>query len=326
MIEMRECRYKKRLQFYLDGWLGEYESKDFEEHLKNCAQCQIELANLEEINSAALGMVDQAPEKEYWESFATRVRNRIVSRNAVPVIVKEKTSKLLGFRLSAVLMSLLAVASILLIIIRYENRQPVVTTIATTLQQNPVAAQNQPKNSPQATSQSAFVSPSIPLFNEPLAANPKIGIAELAGTRPSTKAVNTGNIDAGPTSLVAKDMNNDFRAQPLVGKAEIKYDDSYQSLAELLISNRSNERGYRLKASVLGERLLAGLSQSGLAEIAELYHGPLYNMHSDGTGDKWVDFSGEDMSTWGYLRVPSDTSKSREIRKYLIELELMQTR
>jgi hypothetical protein len=223
-------------------------------------------------------------------------------------------------------MSVLAVASIILIIRRYENRQPAATAIATPLQQAPVAAQTQPKNSPQATSQSAFVSPTNPLINEPPAANSRIDVAESAELRPLTIAAKTGKIDTGLTSLVVKDMNSGFRAQPLIGKAEIKYDDSYQSLAELLVSNHSNGRGYRLKASVLGERLLAGLSQSGLGEIAELYHGPHSSQHSDGYSDKWVDFSGEDFSTWGYLRVPSDTSKSSEIRKYLIELELMQTR
>ena len=326
MIEMRECRYRKRLQFYLDGWLNEPESKDFEEHLRHCAECQIELTNLEEVNSAAFDIVDQAPEKEYWGSFSTRVRNRIVSRNAAPVTVKEKAPNLWGFRLSAVFMSVLAMAAIILVIIRYENRQPAATAIITPPQQNPIAAQSRPKDNPQATIQSGSVAPTNPLINEAPAANPKNEMAKSAELRPTRNAANSHKIDTGLTSLIARDMNNELRAQPLIGMAEIKYDDSYQSLAELLVSNHSIDRGYRLKASVLGERLLAGLSQNGLGEIAELYHGPLYSLHSDGSGEKWVDFSGEDISTWGYLRVPSDTSKSSEIRKYLIELELMQTR
>jgi hypothetical protein len=129
------------------------------------------------------------------------------------------------------------------------------------------------------------------------------------------------------SALVAKDLNIEFKAQPLIGKTQIDMEDDLPALAEILAPNHnSGDRALRLKSSILDERLLSGLSQVGLGAIAELYQGPLFNMHSSGLSDKWVDLEERGISTWGYLRMPSDTSKSYEIKKYLIELELMQTR
>ena len=324
MIEMRECRYKKRLQFYLDGWLDARESKDFEEHLKKCAQCQIELTELEEVNSATLDIVDQAPDREYWDSFNNRVWNRIASRNAAPEIVTKKAPSFFGFRMVALMAGVMAVVSIMMVVIKFESKTPVMPIAALSPRSTPTVVQSQPQTTPPATSHASLTSP-IAIFDKSPATEPKTDIAQSSQPKPSTSTPVIAKTD-NPEALTAIDMRDRFKGQPLIAKAEVKYDDSYQSTSDLLASNHNNERGYRIKASILGERLLSGLNQNGSDEISMLYQGPLYNLHSDGSTDKLVDLGNEDMSTWGYLRVPSDTSKSGEIRKYLIELELMQSR
>jgi len=81
-----------------------------------------------------------------------------------------------------------------------------------------------------------------------------------------------------------------------------------------------------LRKSVLSERLLAGLGHDNQGGIAAIYHGPIYAFLSPAVNGKLADLEDGMSSTWGYLRVPSDTSRSNDIKRYLIELELMQAK
>ena len=324
MIEMKECKFKKRLQFYIDGWLDERESKIFDEHLKRCAQCQMEMAEIEDVNSASLNIIDQAPEKEYWDSFAVRVRNRIVSRDAVPAESAKKSPSFLGFRFVAVFMAVLAISSITLIISRFETKTPAFTTAA----RNAEAPQNMRQDQadlPGAVSHASLMpNNAAPETQMESDNSPDVtSSAEVQSPEMPPKVINKDNQNP---LLVIKDLNSEFNSQPLIGKAKIKLNDNPLALADILGPDHSNDRGLRLHISILNERLLSGLSQTGLGAIAELYRGPQFNLHASSLSDKWVDLGDEGISTWGYLRVPSDTSKSYEIKKYLIELELMQTR
>ena len=82
------------------------------------------MAEMEELGGAAFEIIDQAPEREYWDSFHTRVCNRILSRAIAPEPVREKSSRLLVMRLALSTMAALAMVFVVLIIARPVSKSP----------------------------------------------------------------------------------------------------------------------------------------------------------------------------------------------------------
>jgi anti-sigma factor RsiW len=123
---MRECRYKKRIQIYLDGWMDDKEARRLEAHLKRCSDCQTEMVELEEIASAALEIVDQAPDINYWKNFPARVLNRIISRDVNPYGGKPKPARSLRLKIGSYSVAVTALAAAVLLIFNYVNRSHVI--------------------------------------------------------------------------------------------------------------------------------------------------------------------------------------------------------
>ncbi len=113
---MSKCNNTKLMQIYLDGWMGESEIKKFEDHLKDCPECQMELVDLEEVTRATLEIVDQAPEREYWDNFVNRVNNRIAARDVSMEISSSRKSKSFSVKYSLYSVAVMAFAASLLII------------------------------------------------------------------------------------------------------------------------------------------------------------------------------------------------------------------
>jgi hypothetical protein len=144
---------------------------------------------------------------------------------------------------------------------------------------------------------------------------------------PAPSVILPENPAMGFAELRQKDIREEFREQTLIGKAELKLEDDYPSAVQALASSPpSIDPIFRLRNSVLTARLLSGLGRDNLGNIAAIYHGPIYSNHASNLNGKGADQENGISTTWGYLRVASDTSRSSEIRRYLIELELMQVK
>lgn len=315
---IQECKYKKRLQFYLDGWTKGDEARSIEEHLKQCAACQIELAELAELQGAASEIIDQAPEKEYWDSFTIRVRNRILSRNIAPeeIVENRPSSRFFSIRLAAISTTVLAAFVILMFVF---NPAFTPSPPSTILPGSTLIRTQPPVNIDKTVGQEMAAAPVIqnnaaPSLNEKLETSNQNKISAPAKQKKAPR--NLG-------SVPERDISREFRADQRWDKASPRLDDSPKFPAYALSPNGAiSDPALRMKPSALSEGIMSSSDDQG--GIAAVYHGPMYNYQSSPSSGAAIDLESELPSSWGYLRVPSDSSSNGESKKYLIELELMQ--
>ncbi len=103
---MNKCHVLKELSGYLDNQLNNAKKQHVEEHLRDCRQCQEELARLRAVSESLKAW--QAPEVN--ADFDVRVRNKIVSRELERGAVKMKN------KTWAILVPSSAIAGILLFV------------------------------------------------------------------------------------------------------------------------------------------------------------------------------------------------------------------
>ncbi|UCE66333.1 MAG: zf-HC2 domain-containing protein, partial [Candidatus Zixiibacteriota bacterium] len=116
---MKSCKYEKRLQLYLDGWMERSESARFEKHLKKCSICQSEVMELEDISAAALEIVDEAPERGYWNSFYPRTQNRIISRSITPYKSSGESRRGLRLKIGTYSLEIVSLAAVILLTVNF---------------------------------------------------------------------------------------------------------------------------------------------------------------------------------------------------------------
>jgi hypothetical protein len=311
---MKECEYKKRLQLFLDGWMAGTALADIEEHLKSCPDCQAEMAELLDVNGAALEVIDQAPDRGYWETFVSRVRNRIIARDAEPVPSERKTPGPPTFSLTSVLIIVfLFIGATAAFLLRPAEKIEIVM--------------------PPAMSQhsSQGLMPPADYMHPPRIAG--FGFYNY----PPRKPVDTSNSGSGEildndkaagvsqnryTQIEMKNLDSEFRALSSTERTEFLPTNEYALAIPPSFNydfNRSDP-AFRLKEGFVSQRILAGLGMNGANAGVLAYQEPLSG-YGSATGT--VDGSS---SNWGYLSNPSDTSRSSEISRYYIELELMQTK
>jgi len=73
-------RFDKLIHLLLDGRLKKHEESELRQHLSTCEDCAQKLALLKSMESAAKEISTEEPPKEYWDTFSSRVRERIVQR------------------------------------------------------------------------------------------------------------------------------------------------------------------------------------------------------------------------------------------------------
>lgn len=319
---MAECRNKKRLQIYLDGWMNEIQSSRFEEHLRRCADCQSELADLEETSSAALEIVDHAPEREYWENFVTRVRNRILARQDGPYTEKKSA----GFRLkiASYSVSVIAVAAALLltfgmladkpeiIITDNELSEPNIAPAAEITDKGLSSQENAVERDAASDFQKSPVRPdTAPETVEKeeakssLADNSSLPV-EDAGEQPGSAAA----------SILGRDYAVAFRSPLKADPAPVRFSDSENFLSRLLAAYGGYSGGdFSLNPNVVTEGILTGYALGSTLERSAA--GTVYMKG-------FADSENRISPGWGYLGLPGDTASADEFRRYLIELELMQ--
>jgi anti-sigma factor RsiW len=316
MSDMADCRYKKRLQFYLDGWIDERGARDIEKHLKHCPECQVEMADLAELNNAALEMIDEAPDREYWDSFATRVRNRILSRNVEPVQIIRKAPWYLSLRLASVIVVIFSISAVSIALLKMGQ-----------MSTSSILTVNPPTAAPSQTSRVEPLPPAAPL--DVASAQPEVINAVARKTPVENRQINNRNSRAYMASgndksddLALKNPIDFIREKPQVYNVTNNAAFGNQPIEIAYSGPELIDPSYRMKSSFVGQRIMAGLAQDSPDKSGDAS----YSFASDNSPTSQNLAGDEIQSTWGYLRVAADTSKTNENKKYFIELELMQTK
>jgi hypothetical protein len=319
---MKTCKYKKRLQIYLDGWMDGSEAERFEKHLKKCPSCQAELMELEDISSAALEIVDEAPERGYWDSFFTRTLNRITSRDITPYEAPAESRKGLALKIGSYSLAVVSMAAIILLAAVYlpdmlnrsSERNSNQETIIEPVEPLSIAA---------TTAQNPSVTP--PAVAETESTTPEEGIKSLHSDPTNTDFVRTDDreeegsddVPAGDGEVLAY-FNNNLVAEPpalvLSDLPDISKEPSKTEFDEI------NE-DYRLSSSMIASGILSEF-ENRRNNVGSLNG----NLEILVAGDVFNDDINGGSGNWGYLSMPPDSGDSEEFRRYLIELELIQTK
>jgi len=327
---MADCRYKKILQFYLDSPNGARDFKQLEEHLKTCLECQIQLAELEELNSAALEIIDEAPEKEYWNSFPVRVRNRITARSIEPaaIVQRRRAPWYSAFRMASVLVALVFVVAYSLLILR---RGTSVLDNPVPIAGGPATVSEQPISSAPADNQAAPATQ--PNVQDKNGFSSQVDSRELqpATTFKTGEAVRQVKRQARPkvipVNVIIRDLAGQFHGVKAAQLRAPRLETEIRSYAPVFASYLADiDPSYHLKDSFISQRLLAGLNDRPRIGFNGMYQGSNYGFSSLSLDGSRVLPTNETQSTWGYTSISSDTSKSAEVRQYYLELELMESK
>ncbi len=313
---MAECKYIKRLEYYLDGWSEGVASKELEEHLKSCPECQTKMAELVEIGSAAQEIIDLAPDRGYWDSFASRVHKRIAARDIEPAPPKTAPPRYPMIRLASVLMIVgvfMVAAAISFYRLTERNQSPAPP---------PYGAYQFPPG---------FFPYPPPQYAGPrnIPPPPELNVPEVSHSLPPAGFASSSDDKgkAADSNFAATSMPDpalQFKAGSPSDRTEYRPSNEYSLAAPPSLNGNFNlsDPAFRLKSEFVGQRILAGLGMDVQNASPLAHQGLLYGYNSSSVVDNDLGAS----SGWGYLRDPADTSQSGEIKKYYIELELMQTK
>ena len=73
-------RFDKLIHLLLDGRLEKNEKSELQEHLSTCERCARKLAFLKSMQGAAGKIEIEEPSQEYWDTFSSRIREKISER------------------------------------------------------------------------------------------------------------------------------------------------------------------------------------------------------------------------------------------------------
>jgi len=73
-------RFDKLIHLFLDGRLEKNEESELQEHLSTCEECAQKLALLKSVEGTAKKIEAEEPQQEYWDTFSSRVREKIAQR------------------------------------------------------------------------------------------------------------------------------------------------------------------------------------------------------------------------------------------------------
>jgi hypothetical protein len=319
---MKTCKQSKRLQIYLDGWMENVEAARFEKHLKKCSSCQAELIELEDISSAALEIVDEAPESSYWDSFYARTLNRIISRNVTPYERSGEPRKSLRLKIGSYSLAIVSMAALILLAV---NFLPDILNL--------MAERNLDRQKGLEQSESASIVEAIET-GESLELNTR----DLTVSEPElveSEQVNTISQEADLASAETGDNSISDRLIPADDDILTYFRDDIPVNEPLLtLSDVSDYPGesapeeynninedYRLSSSMIAAGILSEASDRyNLGRSFDGYTG--FSLNEYGANSFLNGVSGN----WGYLSMPPDSAEAEEFRRYLIELELIQAK
>ncbi len=77
---MRCEDFDELIYLFWDGRIDERKKEKLEKHLSTCNRCKEKLALLESIEKEAQGIKIKEPSQEYWDTFSSRVRERVIGQ------------------------------------------------------------------------------------------------------------------------------------------------------------------------------------------------------------------------------------------------------
>jgi len=298
------------------------EARRFEKHIKKCSTCQAELVELEDVSSAALEIVDEAPESSYWESFYARTLNRIISRNVTPYEQAAGSHKSLRWRIGSYSLAIVSIAALILLTINFlpditdmaARRSPEPPAISESGETNPdVEATDSPESTESITPEISATAPEV-AESEPVISDPSEAVSTSEESADIVTADNSVSSDNDILSYFRNDLPEnkpDLVLNDLVDNSREAVPEEYHNINE----------DFRLSSSMIAAGILAesgnrynlGRSERAFSGISP--------------GEFGSDISLNGISgNWGYLSMPPDSVETEEFRRYLIELELIQTK
>jgi len=298
------------------------EARRFEKHIKKCSTCQAELVELEDVSSAALEIVDEAPESSYWESFYARTLNRIISRNVTPYEQAAESHKSLRWRIGSYSLAIVSIAALILLTINFlpditdmaARRSPEPPAISESGETNPdVEATDSPESTESITPEISATAPEV-AESEPVISDPSEAVSTSVESADIVTADNSVSSDNDILSYFRNDLPEnkpDLVLNDLVDNSREAVPEEYHNINE----------DFRLSSSMIAAGILAesgnrynlGRSERAFSGISPGEFGPDISLNG---------ISGN----WGYLSMPPDSVETEEFRRYLIELELIQTK
>jgi hypothetical protein len=80
VIKLRCKDFDELIHLFWDGRIDERKREELAKHLSTCKRCKEKLALLESIEKGAQGIKIKEPSGEYWDTFSSRVRERIIGQ------------------------------------------------------------------------------------------------------------------------------------------------------------------------------------------------------------------------------------------------------
>jgi hypothetical protein len=134
-------KFDKLIYLFWDGRLKSEDERELKEHLSECERCQKKLSLLELVEGGANRIPTKEPPQEYWDTFSSRIREKIVAQEDRSAVFKLKkawknifTFYPLKIKVAAGLVSILLVFIIGKLYIYYKGEKivpsaPVVRTV-----------------------------------------------------------------------------------------------------------------------------------------------------------------------------------------------------
>jgi hypothetical protein len=298
---MSDCRYKKTIQFYADGYLGSIARMKLEKHIKNCQQCQLELIQLEEISRATLEIAETAPDPEYWENFTSRLFHRIGSRK---IEAREPQSHtkigIFPLRLAFYLVFVLAAFSAGIWIIKSQ------ITTSTTVDLAEPASVGEIEPAGASVSDEGI---SAPVKNHDLTVNPS-----ESGVAPVVRGNGRGNI-GGPKIVnndhaAVRDLSSELRP-PVFALSNQLVNTDLSGLSPFKSADQRSKIS-NLSHSLIDRQIMESAGRGRLSK-------------DNLTAAQALKFDGS-ISRWGYAKQPEDSSKTGEQELYLLEIDLIKSK
>lgn len=134
-------KFEKLIYLFWDGRLKSDDERELKEHLSECERCQKKLSLLELVEGGAKRIPTKKPPQEYWDTFSSRVKEKILAHEEGSLAFRLKkawenifTFSPLKIKIAAGLVSILLVFIIGKLYVNYRGKEiapsaPVVRTV-----------------------------------------------------------------------------------------------------------------------------------------------------------------------------------------------------
>ena len=102
---MRDCKFEKKINAYIDGELGKAEFTEMKAHLASCLSCQNEIREINKVNAALAEYEDEDVPEHIIDNILKEVGSHSVSRTPKRRISLSVAASIVFAFVSGILMS-----------------------------------------------------------------------------------------------------------------------------------------------------------------------------------------------------------------------------